>query len=59
MGRLQEQMKRDMELRNFSPKTIKIYLGWMKAFVLHYGQGPEEMGDEEIRDYLHFLLKGE
>ena len=58
MGRLQEQMKRDMELRNFSPKTIRIYLGWMKAFVVHYGQRPEQMGDDEIRGYLHFLLKG-
>jgi integrase/recombinase XerD len=57
MGKLQERMKRDMELRNFSLRTIKSYLWWMRDFVMHYGRSPEELGDEEIRSYLHFLLK--
>lgn len=57
MGRLQEQMKRDMELRNFSIRTIKSYLWWMRDFAMHYGRSPEKLGDEEVRNYLHFLLK--
>jgi integrase/recombinase XerD len=57
MGRLYEKMKRDMELKNLSHRTIKTYLGCMKGFVRHYGQSPEGMGDKEIKDYLYFLLK--
>ena len=32
MGKLREQMVEEMESRNFSPKTIKAYLGHMVAF---------------------------
>jgi integrase/recombinase XerD len=57
MGRLYEEMKRDMELKNLSKKTIVTYLACMKGFVYHYGRSPEELGDEEIKAYLYFLLK--
>lgn len=57
MGRLYEKMKKDMELRNLSSKTIVTYLACMKGFVLHYGRSPEELGDGEIKEYLYFLLK--
>jgi hypothetical protein len=35
MGELKEKMKKDMELRNFSKRTIVTYLGWMKQYTLH------------------------
>jgi len=57
MGRLQERMKMDMELKNLSLRTMQAYLGWARAFVVHYGRSPEHMGHNEIRDYLHYLLK--
>jgi len=57
MGRLYEKMKKDMELKNLSHRTIKTYLACMKGFVLHYGRSPEGLGDKEIKDYLYFLLK--
>ena len=57
MGELQDRMKMDMELRNFSPKTIQSYLWCMRSFAGHYGKSPEDLGDEEIRNYLHYLLK--
>lgn len=57
MGRLQERMKMDMELKNLSLRTMQAYLGWARAFVVHYGKSPEHMGHNEIRDYLHYLLK--
>jgi len=55
MGKLQERMRRDMELKNFSPRTIATYLSWVKRFVIYHGRTPEELGDEEIRAYLHSL----
>jgi integrase/recombinase XerD len=57
MGELKEKMKMEMELRNFSIRTIETYLGWMKSFTLHYGMSPEKLGDEDIRNYLYYLLK--
>jgi integrase/recombinase XerD len=56
MGALYDQMKMDLELKNFSPKTITCYLTCMVNFVRHYGRSPVEMGDEEIRKYLHYLI---
>lgn len=57
MGELRDRMKMDMELKNLSPRTKKIYLCWMKQFTIHYGKSPDQLGDEEIRGYLYYLLK--
>ncbi|MFC1825670.1 tyrosine-type recombinase/integrase [Thermodesulfobacteriota bacterium] len=57
MGVLRDRMKMDMELKNFSLRTIESYLGWMKAFTTHYGRSPEKLGDDDIRNYLYYLLK--
>ena len=57
MGELRRKMKMDMELKGLSLRTIQTYLSWMKKFTLHYGRSPKELGDDEVRNYLHFLLK--
>lgn len=55
MGKLYDKMKMNMDLKGYSERTKSCYLTCMKQFVLHYGMSPEEMGDEEIRKYLHYL----
>lgn len=57
MGRLQDQMKRDLELKNYSPKTRSCYLASARSFALHFHRSPEALGDPEIREYLHYLIK--
>jgi integrase/recombinase XerD len=57
MGELKDKMKKDMELKNLSKRTIKTYLHCVKNFARHYGKSPEQMGDDSIRDFLHYLLK--
>jgi len=57
MGQLKEQMLMEMELRNFSPKTVKAYLWHMVSYTKLFGKSPAEMGDVEIRQYLYYLLK--
>jgi integrase/recombinase XerD len=57
MGRLYDQMKRDLELRNFSPHTRRTYLACVRRFALYFHRSPEELGDPEIREYLHYLIK--
>ena len=57
MGKLHDQMKVDLELKNLSPRTRSCYLGWMRSFALHFHRSPEELGEPEIRDYLHYLIQ--
>jgi len=57
MGRLYDQMKRDLELRNFSPHTRRTYLACVRRFALYFHRSPEALGDPEIREYLHYLIK--
>ena len=57
MGKLRDQMQRDMELKNLSFRTKRCYLGWMRRYAQHFRKPPDELGDEEIKSFLHFLLK--
>lgn len=57
MGRLRDRMIKDMELKNLSRRTIKTYLYWVRQYTMHYGKSPDLLGDEEIRDYLYYILK--
>ncbi len=57
MGKLKNKMLQRMVLRNFSKRTIQIYLFHMKRFVAHYGKSPDLLGKEEIEEYLFSLYK--
>jgi site-specific recombinase XerD len=57
MGKLYEQMKMDLELKNYSARTRQCYLACMRSFTLHFGKSPTEMADDEIRQYLYYLMK--
>jgi site-specific recombinase XerD len=57
MGKLRDQMEMDMRLRRFSPKTVTCYLACMKGVAKHFRKSPAELGDEEIRRYLHYLME--
>jgi len=57
MGKLREQMKADLELTGFSPKTQKIYLGQVRNFALYFKKSPEQLGEREIKEYLFYLIK--
>lgn len=55
MAKFYPQMLMEMELRNFSPRTIEAYLWHVTAFTKMFGKSPAEMGETEIRQYLHHL----
>ncbi|SPD73370.1 putative integrase/recombinase y4qK [uncultured Desulfobacterium sp.] len=57
MGELKDKMKKDMELKNLSGRTIETYLKCVRNFARHYGKSPELMDDDAIRDFLYYLLK--
>ena len=56
MKSLRELMKENMELRGYSQKTQSIYLRHMERLVEHYGRLPAQISEQEIRDYLYYLL---
>jgi integrase/recombinase XerD len=57
MGKLQEQLKRDMALKRYSPRTSACYLAWVKDFVRYFGRSPNQLGTEEIKEYLYVLIR--
>ncbi len=57
MGKLKNKMLQRMVLKNFSKRTIQIYLFHMKRFVAHNGKSPDLLGKEEIEKHLFSLYK--
>ena len=56
MGALRDRMHANMRLRNFSPRTINAYLWHVKEFTRYFGKSPDLLGEEEVRQYLQYLL---
>ena len=55
MTPLRRRMAEDMEVRSLSPHTQTSYIGQVSRFARHFGQSPERLGLEQIRDYQVFL----
>lgn len=55
MSTLIEQMRMDMALRNFSPRTIKTYSYQIQLFQKFHRQNVENLGEDEIRRFLYHL----
>ena len=56
MSELRQKMKMDMELKGYSPKTIKSYIGHVSNFAKYYNKSPELLREKEIREYLHYCI---
>lgn len=56
MGKLQEVMQREMELKGYSARTIKSYVGHMKRYTLYLGRSPVVAGEVEVKRYLSHLI---
>jgi site-specific recombinase XerD len=50
-------MQEDLLLKAYSPHTQRAYLGCARHFARHYLRSPEEMGEQEIRDFLLHLVR--
>ena len=57
MGVLRDRMEADLELQNLRPATQAAYLRNVYVFTRHYMRSPEEMGEEEVRNYLLHLYR--
>jgi len=53
---LLERVSRALRARHYSPRTEKAYLGWVRRYVLYYGEGrAEDLAEVEIATYLSAL----
>ena len=55
MTELRARMLGDLRVRNYSPKTQRVYVSCVAAFARHFGRAPDVLGREEIREYLLHL----
>jgi site-specific recombinase XerD len=56
MGQLRNQMVMEMQLRNYSKKTIEDYIRHIEWYTKYNGRSPAELGESDIKRYLHHLL---
>ena len=57
MGQLRISMEQDLILKNLSPATRRNYLLYCRTFTAHFGRSPEVLGEDEIREYLLYILQ--
>jgi len=55
MTPLRERMLDDMQLRGLAPKTQEAYLRAVRQLAEHYDKTPDQITEEELRDYFLFL----
>jgi integrase/recombinase XerD len=54
---LRTRMIEDLRIRNYSPKTIKIYVRCVALFAKYFRRSPEELGQDEVRKYQRYLVE--
>lgn len=57
MTHLRKMMLEELERRNYSESTTRSYLHTIEDFAQHFDRPPDQMGPEQIREYLAYLFR--
>ena len=58
MTPLRQRLIHDLQLRNYSPRTVECYVSAVAHFARHFGRSPEHLDAEHVRLYqLHLLAR--
>jgi len=55
MTTLRQRMTQDLQIAGLSERTQEAYLRAARKLADHYGQAPDQLAEEQIRDYFLFL----
>jgi site-specific recombinase XerD len=50
-------MIEDLQIRNYSQRTVDIYVRCVALFAKHFGRSPDQLGPEQVRAYQNFLIQ--
>jgi site-specific recombinase XerD len=57
MTPLRQRFMEDLQVRNYSPRTVESYVYHVAAFAKYFGRSPEVLGPEEIRAFQVYLVQ--
>ena len=57
MSPLRRRMIEDMQIRNLTPNTQRVYIANVFRFACHFRKSPDLLGPTEIRTYLLHLTR--
>src|SRR5262245_58724458 len=55
--RLRKVMLEELERRNYSESTTRIYLHTVEEFACFFHQSPDQLGPEQIREYISHMFR--
>jgi integrase/recombinase XerD len=58
MENLENQFIQELQLRNYSSKTIRSYVSCLRTVSGYYKQSPAKINSKQLRDYLHYCITG-